>query len=98
MATKPARRYRRSRTGLRGIVAQLIKRHRARASWVLRAAFDRVESDRAMVERQKAALTRSTGILKDYDFPDWETPEKTSAWVRQQREIDGRATDRKLSS
>lgn len=27
-------------------------------------------------ERQRRAFDETAGILKDYDFPDWETPEK----------------------
>jgi len=55
-------------------------------------------TDRALLERQKVAMARTAGILKDAENPDWETPEKTSAWVRKLRGVDNQATDDKLSS
>jgi metal-responsive CopG/Arc/MetJ family transcriptional regulator len=42
------------------------------------------------------ALEESAGVLKSYDYPDWETPEKTSAWVRSLRELDNERLERKL--
>ena len=36
--------------------------------------------------RQREALRQAAGILKSKDYPDWSTPEKTSEWVRKQRE------------
>lgn len=54
--------------------------------------------DRAALERQKVAFARTAGILKDAENPDWETPEKTSAWVRRLREADQEATSEKLAS
>ncbi|MCX6020539.1 MAG: glycosyltransferase family 4 protein [Chloroflexi bacterium] len=34
---------------------------------------------------QEAALKRSAGVLDVRDYPEWATPEKTSAWVREMR-------------
>lgn len=56
------------------------------------------KTDRAMLERQKVALARTAGILKNVDIPGWETPERTSAWVHKLREADSQATEDKLSS
>jgi metal-responsive CopG/Arc/MetJ family transcriptional regulator len=39
-------------------------------------------------ERQREALRVSAGVLNRADYPQWETPEKVSAWVREQREQD----------
>ena len=50
-------------------------------------------TDRALLERQKVAFARTAGILKDVDIPEWETPEKTSAWVRKLRAGDNQATE-----
>jgi predicted transcriptional regulator len=36
-------------------------------------------------ERQRIAIQEGAGILKDKDYPHWDTPEKISAWVREQR-------------
>ena len=54
--------------------------------------------ERALLERQKVALARTAGILSDAENPDWETPDKTSAWVRKLRAADQTATEEKLSS
>lgn len=35
---------------------------------------------------QLQALEESFGVLAGSDHPEWETPEKTSAWVRSLRE------------
>ncbi len=43
-----------------------------------------------------AVLKKSAGILKSYDYPEWETPEKTSAWVRSLRQQDNESLQRKL--
>jgi hypothetical protein len=48
-------------------------------------------------ERLGKALKETAGALADVDIPEWETPEKTSAWVRELRAIDDAATDRKLN-
>jgi metal-responsive CopG/Arc/MetJ family transcriptional regulator len=38
-------------------------------------------------ERLKHALNVSAGVLDPIDYPDWNTPEKASAWVRSSRQI-----------
>lgn len=77
---------------IEAVVDRIIGRHGRSA---LSAA---APSDRALLERQKVAFARTAGILKDAENLDWETPEKTSAWVRASRAADSRATDEKLSS
>ena len=47
-------------------------------------------------EKLRTALEATAGILKDADYPHWDTPETTSAWVRQLRQEDNEATERKL--
>lgn len=48
-------------------------------------------------ERQRRALKETTGALKDYDYPGWETPEATSAWVRHHRRLDDEHRKNKLT-
>src|SRR6266511_2943871 len=48
-------------------------------------------------EALSAALEETAGILKDADYPEWESPEKTSAWVRERREEDAARLRRKLA-
>jgi predicted transcriptional regulator len=45
------------------------------------------EAVRAKLQRERLtrALNEGAGFLKDKDYPEWETPEKISAWVRKQR-------------
>jgi predicted transcriptional regulator len=47
-------------------------------------------------ERQKHALIASVGVLNPADYPDWDTPEKVSAWVRASRQVDNEALRDKL--
>jgi hypothetical protein len=47
-------------------------------------------------ERFSKARAESTGVLADADYPEWETPEMTSAWVRELRTYDNEAFERKL--
>lgn len=75
------------------IVDRLAGRRRVR-----KAQNANATCDRALLERQKVAFARTAGILKDMDIPDWETPEKTSAWVRRLRAVDSEATESELSS
>jgi metal-responsive CopG/Arc/MetJ family transcriptional regulator len=46
--------------------------------------------------QQREALENTAGALAGSDYPEWETPEKTSAWVRKLREEDNRSLERKL--
>jgi hypothetical protein len=78
---------------LRGAVDRLAGRHKPRR--IITAAL---VSDRALLERQKVALARTAGILKDMQITGWETPETTSDWVRASRAEDSHATEEKLSS
>lgn len=47
-------------------------------------------------EALSAALEDSAGILGDADYPEWDRPEKTSAWVAARRTEDAAALERKL--
>ncbi|MHB8577936.1 MAG: hypothetical protein ACYDCQ_21710, partial [Dehalococcoidia bacterium] len=47
-------------------------------------------------ELRTRALQEGAGILAVADYPEWETPEQTSAWVRGLRAVDSAATTRKL--
>ncbi len=44
-------------------------------------------------ERQGIALREAAGALDPADYPQWSTPEKISAWVREQRAEDSRRLD-----
>lgn len=48
-------------------------------------------------ERQAEALHVSAGVLNLADYPQWATPEKVSAWVREQRVQDTKRLERKWS-
>ena len=41
------------------------------------------------------ALEKSAGILDPSDYPEWETPEETSTWVRANRDQDEARLERK---
>lgn len=47
-------------------------------------------------EQQAAALRGAAGILDPTDYPEWATPERTSAWVHASRADDDRRTEHKL--
>ncbi len=49
-------------------------------------------------ERQKAAFEAARGILRDADYPQWSTPEKTSEWVHEHRRLDDEHRAAKLSA
>jgi metal-responsive CopG/Arc/MetJ family transcriptional regulator len=57
------------------------------------------EAIRGQLRREKmaTALRESAGSLKG-DYPEWETPEKVSAWVAERRREDDEALERKLAS
>ena len=48
-------------------------------------------------ERLGRALAATAGSLDRSDYPEWETPEQVSAWVRELREVDQEISDRKLN-
>jgi metal-responsive CopG/Arc/MetJ family transcriptional regulator len=66
--------------------------HRKRSAYIAEAVEARVAHDRL-----GKALKEAAGALADADYPEWETPEKTSAWVRELRREADEATERKLS-
>jgi Arc/MetJ family transcription regulator len=43
-----------------------------------------------------AALAETAGIVSPTDYPEWETPEKVSAWVQAGRQEDEARLQRKL--
>ena len=45
----------------------------------------------------RVALTKTAGILKPGDNPEWSTPEKTSAWARKIRQQDNERLAQKLA-
>jgi hypothetical protein len=45
-----------------------------------------------------AALRQSAGVLADSDYPEWESPEQVSAWVREARSGDNERLVRKLGA
>jgi metal-responsive CopG/Arc/MetJ family transcriptional regulator len=62
-----------------------------------RSAFI-AEAVEALVARERLgkALEEATGFLAAEDYPEWETPEKISAWVRELRREADESTERKL--
>lgn len=65
---------------------------RKRSAYIAEAVEARVAHDRF-----GKALKEAVGILSAEDYPEWETPEKVSAWVRELRNEADEATERKLS-
>lgn len=63
-----------------------------------RSAFiEEAVRSRLAILRQQHAMRKGAGILKDYDYPDWATPEKTSEWVRKSRELDNQRLEEMLA-
>ncbi|MCL4534764.1 MAG: ribbon-helix-helix domain-containing protein [Bacteroidetes bacterium] len=54
--------------------------------------------ERLAREALSMALKESAGVLSPADYPEWETPEKTSNWVRSMRQEDDKHLERKLSA
>jgi hypothetical protein len=52
--------------------------------------------ERLTRELQIRAFDAAAGILKDKDYPHWDTPEKTGAWIRALRDESDRAMEQKL--
>jgi metal-responsive CopG/Arc/MetJ family transcriptional regulator len=65
--------------------------HRKRSAYIAEAIEAKVAHDRL-----GKALKEAAGALANADYPEWETPEKTSAWVRELRREADEATERKL--
>jgi Arc/MetJ-type ribon-helix-helix transcriptional regulator len=66
--------------------------HRKRSAYIAAAIEAQVAHDRF-----GKVLKESIGILSAEDYPEWGTPEKVSAWVRELRNESDEATERKLS-
>ena len=65
--------------------------HRRRNAFVAEAVQEKLRR-----EELRAALQETAGILNPSDYPQWDTPDKISAWVRQMRDTDNEATEHKL--
>ncbi len=65
---------------------------RKRNAFVTEAVAEKVER-----ERLGRALERTVGSLAPEDYPEWETQEMISAWVRRSRAFDNESTNRKLA-
>ena len=65
---------------------------RKRSAFVTEAVAEKLER-----ERLGRALERTAGSLPADAYPEWETQEMISAWVRESRAFDNEATERKLS-
>lgn len=65
--------------------------HRRRSQFVAEAVKEKLRREKLL-----AALDATAGILEDVDIPHWETPERTSAWVRGLRQEDDETTERSL--
>lgn len=65
--------------------------HRKRSRFMAEAVQEKLRR-----EKLNAALDATAGSLKDVDIPEWATPERTSAWVRELRREADEATERKL--
>lgn len=64
---------------------------RRRSDYIVEALREKLARD-----RQDIALRQTAGILDLADYPEWDTPEKTSAWVRRSRSQDTARLNRKL--
>jgi hypothetical protein len=65
---------------------------RKRSAFVAEAVAEKLQR-----EQLGRALEETAGSLSDEDYPQWDTPEKISAWVREMRAFDNASTDRKLA-
>lgn len=65
---------------------------RKRSAFVAEAVAEKVER-----VRLGRALAETVGSLNAEDYPEWETGEKISAWVREMRTIDNQISNRKLA-
>lgn len=56
------------------------------------------EAIRQMLSREalRKALDEARGVLSAEDYPEWSTPERTSAWVHRSRQEDDAHRRRKL--
>ena|SRR5918996_6373012 len=65
---------------------------RKRSAFVTEAVAEKLQR-----EQLGRALVETAGSLSNEDYPQWDTPEKISAWVREMRAFDNASTDRKLA-
>ena len=65
---------------------------RKRSAFVAEAVAEKVDR-----ERLGRALAQTVGSLNPEDYPEWETGEKISAWVREMRAVDNEISNRKLA-
>ena len=65
--------------------------HRKRSAFIVQAVEERLTH-----ERLGRALAATRGSLNKAAHPEWDTPEKTSAWVRESRLRDDASTERKI--
>jgi metal-responsive CopG/Arc/MetJ family transcriptional regulator len=65
---------------------------RKRSAFVTEAVAEKLQR-----EQLGRALAETAGSLADTDYPEWETQEKISAWVREMRAFDNESTNRKLA-
>jgi hypothetical protein len=56
---------------------------RRRSQYIEEAVRERLERDNLL-----EVMEETVGSLNPADYPYWETPEKTSEWIRNLREID----------
>jgi hypothetical protein len=64
---------------------------RARSKFLAEAAEEKLRR-----VRQRTALEKVAGSLKDVDIPGWETPEAATAWVSGRRAEDDRQLEELL--
>lgn len=64
---------------------------RKRSQFIEAAVRDKLTRDRLGV-----ALERAAGVVAPEDYPQWDTPEKISEWVRKLREGDEAGFRRKF--
>ncbi len=65
---------------------------RKRSAFVAEAVAEKLER-----EQLGRALAETAGSLAAEDYPEWETPEMISAWVRKSRAFDNESTNRELA-
>lgn len=65
---------------------------RRRSAFVTEAVAEKLQR-----EQLGRALAETAGSLAAEDYPEWETQDKISAWVRETRAFDNESTNRKLA-
>lgn len=67
-----------------------IARGRKRSSFIAAAVREKLAR-----ERLRIRLHSSAGVIDSAQYPEWQTPERTSRWVRRRREADDLRRNRK---